>query len=100
MEEKKKKERKEKKKEGLFLNLNPNPIKNPRRAKENQKSNIISSSISKGLLEISKEDQQKQRSSTTKIFFKAFQAATSDNKGLSFSCYLSYLFLYRFLVSL
>ena len=31
----KEKRRKEKKKEGSFFNLNPNPIKNPRRAKEN-----------------------------------------------------------------
>ena len=109
---KKRKERKEKKrkeKEGLFLNLNPNPIKNPRRAKENLKL------ISSPHLYQKASWRNQRRSSEAKEaqlqnLLQAFQAATSDNKGLSYSCFLSYLFLYwlvgypvkplRFLVSL
>ena len=93
-------EKRERRKEGLFFNLNPNPIKNPRRAKENLDQISSPHPYQKASWRFQKKISRRKEAQLQRSSSKHFKATTSDNKGLSFSCYLSYLFLYRFLISL
>ena len=109
MEKKKKGKKRRERKKGVVLKSKPYSHQKPKESQGEPKVDIISSSISKGLLENSKKIIRRKKAQLQNLL-QAFQAATSDNKGLSYSCFLSYLFLYwlvgypvkplRFLVSL
>ena len=79
MEKKKKRRGKEKKRKGIALQSKPYSHQKPKESQGEPKAAIISSHISKGLLEKSKEDHLKPKKLTYKVFFKLFKSATSDN---------------------
>ena len=70
--------RRRKEEKGLFFKKTLNPIKYPRRAKENQKLLSSPQQKSKGLLEKSRRSSEAKEAHIQNLL-QAFQAATSDN---------------------
>ena len=78
----KKEENKRKREKGLHLNQNHIPIKNPRRAKENLKL-LSSPHIYQKASWRNQRRSSEAKEAYLQNLLQAFQAATSDNEGLS-----------------